>query len=436
MLLQESETLELKTSTSELKEAVISICAILNKHQRGELYFGIKNNETAAGMEISEKTIRDISRAIAEHLEPKVYPVITRLAVAAKQCLKLEFSGQTMPYFAYGRAYIRVGDEDRKLSAKELENIILEKHRKNLAWDTEPLKKAGLADLSAAKLKKFVAIAGLNYKSPENSLEKLGLLAEKHLLNTAVLLFGKDPVKFFPNAKLRCAVFGGNDTAVIIDRQEYTGDIFYLIEQAQDYILKNIHLGMQVQGLYREDIPEIDKEAFREAIINAFCHRDYREYDAVSIAVFKDRVEIRSPGGLYGGLTIAQIKKASVSRRRNELLAEMFYRIHFVEKWGRGIPLILGKEPAARFKEIAGLFITVFPRKSAAKQTDPLQKTAQKTAQKILTLIQGNNSITTKELAAGLSLSVRTIAYTLQGLKKSGLLARIGGDKGGRWKVL
>jgi predicted HTH transcriptional regulator len=61
-------------------------------------------------------------------------------------------------------------------------------------------------------------------------------------------------------------------------------------------ILKNIHIGMRLEGLRRVDVPEIDKEAFREAIINAFCHRDYYEYDSVNIAVFKDRVEVRSPG--------------------------------------------------------------------------------------------------------------------------------------------
>ena len=88
------------------------------------------------------------------------------------------------------------------------------------------------------------------------------------------------------------------------------------------------------------DVPEIDRNAFREAIVNAFCHRDYYEYDSVNIAIFKDRVEIRSPGGLFGGLTIEQITKEMISKRRNELIAEMFHRVHFVEKWGRGIRLM------------------------------------------------------------------------------------------------
>jgi ATP-dependent DNA helicase RecG len=123
------------------------------------------------------------------------------------------------------------------------------------------------------------------------------------LLNAAVILFGKKPQQFFPNAKLRCAAFATTTTSLIVDRQEFEGDLFYLINKAEEYILKNIHIGMRLEGMRRIDIPEIDKDAFREAIINAFCHRDYYEHDSVNIAVFKDRLEVRSPGGLYGGLT-------------------------------------------------------------------------------------------------------------------------------------
>jgi len=127
----------------------------------------------------------------------------------------------------------------------------------------------------------------------------------------------------------------------------------------------------------RIDIPEIDKDAFREAIINAFCHRDYYEHDSVNIAVFKDRLEVRSPGGLYGGLTIEQIKNKMVSRRRNEKIADMFHEVRFVEKWGRGISLILDKEPDADFEVVAGIFVTTFTRKHYVPS--PAQKTVEKT---------------------------------------------------------
>ena len=123
MALKESETLELKKSTSELKEAIISVSSILNKHQKGELYFGIKNDGTIVGQNVSEQTIRDISKAISDNIEPKIFPEITEEILEGKSCILVKFEGSESPYFAYGRAYIRVGDEDKQLSAKELENL-------------------------------------------------------------------------------------------------------------------------------------------------------------------------------------------------------------------------------------------------------------------------------------------------------------------------
>ncbi|MCP5106589.1 MAG: ATP-binding protein, partial [bacterium] len=122
---KENETLELKKSTSELKAAVVSIVAILNKHGFGELYFGIKDDGTVVGQGISGKTLRDVSQSIAENVEPKIYPVIDAVKIEDKSCIHVRFEGEEMPYYAFGRAYKRVGDEDRKLSAKEIENTIL-----------------------------------------------------------------------------------------------------------------------------------------------------------------------------------------------------------------------------------------------------------------------------------------------------------------------
>jgi ATP-dependent DNA helicase RecG len=134
---KESEGLEFKKSTSELREAVESIVAILNKHHSGEVYFGVKNNGEVVGQQIGADTIRDISRQIANHIEPRIYPSITKIKLNNKICIKVHFKGKEMPYYAYSRAYVRVGDEDRKMSAKELENFILKKNKDKVRWDSE-----------------------------------------------------------------------------------------------------------------------------------------------------------------------------------------------------------------------------------------------------------------------------------------------------------
>jgi ATP-dependent DNA helicase RecG len=104
---KETEILEFKKTTAELKEGVISMSAILNKHGGGELLFDIQKDGTPLGQMISEKTLRDISQAVSNHIEPKIYPKISEVYIDDKPCISVEFTGDEPPYFAYGRAYIR-----------------------------------------------------------------------------------------------------------------------------------------------------------------------------------------------------------------------------------------------------------------------------------------------------------------------------------------
>ena len=153
MVYKESETLELKRSTSELKEGIISIVAILNKHQGGRLYFGIRNNGEVIDQTIGQETLRDVSKAIASHIEPRIYPKVTHETTEGKSCIMVDFQGTDAPYYAHGRAYIRTGDEDRQLSAKELENLILKKYK--IFWE-DGISKRTVRNVSAKTLRDFV----------------------------------------------------------------------------------------------------------------------------------------------------------------------------------------------------------------------------------------------------------------------------------------
>ena len=123
----ENEQLEYKKSTSEVKDAVKSISAILNKHGGGELYFGILNDGTPVGLTVNDKTMRGISQAISNHLEPELHPTISITHLEDKRCIKVTFKGNETPYYAFGRVYIRVADEDRVMSPLELESFYSQK---------------------------------------------------------------------------------------------------------------------------------------------------------------------------------------------------------------------------------------------------------------------------------------------------------------------
>ena len=446
--LKESETVELKKSLAELKQGLVSMAAILNKHQAGTLWFGVRNNGAIAGVDANEKTLRDLSQSIAAHIEPKIFPRISEVAIDVKRCIKIEFSGDDTPYFAYGRAYIRVADEDRQLSVKQLKNLIAAQSRESLRWDNQP-GKFTLADLDPGKIKRFVERSKLSWDTPKNALSKLELIREGQLLNPARLFFGLKPLQ------LRCAVFMTTESSTIIDRHDFDGDILELIEEAQKYILKNIHIGMRVDGLRRVDVPEIAVEALREAIINAFCHRDYYDPDYIQMAIFKDRVEIRNPGALYGNLTIEDLRKGNVSQRRNPLIADLFRRIEMVEAWGRGMPLILKYAPDVVFRETGSLFIVSFNRPSFLDQKDEGEAATQETIQEkskapketpekpqrnpkevILAALKKQPSISIRELSVQCDMSVHSVQHHINKLKEIGVIRHVGPTKAGRWEVV
>lgn len=445
----ESETCELKKSLAELKEGLISIVAILNKHGAGELWFGVAPNGKAVGLDVTDKTLRDLSQAIAAHIEPKMYPQVSTQTVAGKTCIHIRFDGQNAPYFAFGRAYMRVADEDRQLSAAELEQLIVDKNQAALRWDNRALDKPWPA-LDTQKVKRFVQRARLQWDTLGNddetrlqrALEKLELHQKGELCNAARLFFADQPIQ------LRCAVFANTGTATIIDRHDFDGDILELIEEAQKYILKNIHIGMRLEGLYRVDVPEMSMDALREAIVNAFCHRDWRDPDYVHVAIFKDRVEIRNPGTLYGGLTIEDLHRGNVSKRRNPLIADLFRRIDMVEAWGRGMTLIHQNAPNVTFRQVAGLFIASFARPSfSLNDQEAVEKTVDKTVdngnkptltareEALLRLLASSPHMTQKQLADQMGLTERGVRYLTDKLQKMGLLQRQGGKKAGQWVV-
>ena len=448
----ENETIEYKKTLGQLKDGVISIVSILNKHGEGELWFGIRDDGVPVGINVGDKTIRDISQAIAAHIDPKIYPELTTITRGNAQCIRIRFSGADKPYFAYGRAYMRVGDEDRQLSVKELENIFHEKNQDAFRWDNKS-GNANIENLTKNKVRAFVKRANLNWDTLPNALHKLDLLQSGKPVNTALAFFAKKPI-----VKMRCAVFASTTTATILDRQDYEGDILELIEQGQAYILKNIHLGMRLEGLYRVDVPELAVPALREALINAFCHRDYHDPDEVRIAIFQDRVEIRNPGTLFGGLTINQLREGNVSARRNPLIADMLRRIQMIEGWGRGMPLIMDNEPNTQFQEIANIFIASFPRPSfkpgyaekaaAADKSSTTTTTTTTTGtttttsttlleaeRAILASIRRNQKVTLSALADTLKMTKDGVRYHTDNLKNKGLLRRVG-TYNGHWEIV
>ena len=148
----------------------------------------------------------------------------------------------------------------------------------------------------------------------------------------------------------QCGVFKGTTKAIFVDRREYTGPLWEQIDEAFQFVLRNIHLGATIVGIYRQDIYEIPPDAIRELIINAMVHRSYLDHGTIQVAVYDNRLEITSPGKLPMGQTMERIKEG-YSKIRNEALAHAFAYMNLIEHWGSGIPRIIYKVKAAGLRE-------------------------------------------------------------------------------------
>jgi ATP-dependent DNA helicase RecG len=176
---------------------------------------------------------------------------------------------------------------------------------------------------------------------PAKRLESLGLVhnvaAEYRPTTVALLLFGKQPQKYLPQASIKLARFRGTDVdGIIADRKEVFGTLDKLIEDTARFVTNNMRVQGRIDGLYRADVPEYPLVAVREAITNAVAHRDYSIMgQKVTVRMFDDRLEVESPGGLAGSVTLETLGQKRYSR--NPLLARLMYELRLIEEMGTGI---------------------------------------------------------------------------------------------------
>lgn len=206
--------------------------------------------------------------------------------------------------------------------------------------------KATLDDIDENKVRIFVQVARSNRGFPlqefapiQDILTHLNLSNGQRVTNAAVLLFGKEPQRFFINSEVRCAHFHGHIVEKPIPSYKvFKGDVFELVDQALDFVLSKLDYAV---GTRSDDtsIPgkyEVPKEIISEAIVNAIAHRDYTENGSVQVMLFRDRIEIVNPGALPMGWSVDKLNKPYPSVPFNPLLAEPMYLKGYIERMGTG----------------------------------------------------------------------------------------------------
>ncbi len=377
MKLKESEKVELKKSTAELKDALIDLCAFANNGE-GVIYFGISDRGKIIGQSVSDKTFKRVSTTILSLIEPRLYPNVYSKIEEDKEILIVELKNSAeKPYFYKGKAYKRIGTTNAYLSRYEIEKYLYERENPAYRFD-KTIVKEYKEGVEKRNLRWFLRQAKEERNLPVNLsentdviLKKLGLLTQNKLNFAGLLSFGKNIQQHFLNVIVKCALFEGKDKAGrILDHIEIKENVFKQIDFAENFILRNIRKSAQISSETgrRKEKYELPYLAIREAIANAVAHRDYRISSHIDIAIFDDRIEIWSPGELPLGIKLKDILIKRVSVLRNPGIAEVLFLAGYIERWGSGINKInqLMDEyglPKPVYEETSGNFLVTFKRR-------------------------------------------------------------------------
>ena len=450
----ESETLELKRTTGERREAARTICAMLN-HRGGRVIFGVEPDGRLIGQMVSDRTVEEVAQELGE-IEPPVFPSIERVDFAeGRQLLVVTAqAGSGQPYAYRGQAYRRVGNTSRQLSREEYNRILLERLHGDQRWENQPATGWTLADLDGVEITRTLEESirrgradDPGTRDPAEMLRGFGLMKDGQILRAAAVLFGRaERVETeLPQGLLRVARFRGKDKTEFLDNRQFHGNAFDLLLKAERFLRENLPVAGRIQPnvFERIDDPLYPPVALREALANAFCHRDYSiGGGSISLGVFDDRLEITSTGTLHFGLTPEALYLPHESLPWNPLIARVFYRRGIIEAWGRGTIRMgeLTVRAGLASPEIleAGGCVTV--RFSPTRYVPP-QRVAQNVTerqQRVLAVLSTSaEGMALREVcrALGDTINERQVRVELAALRVLGLASSSGHGAGSRWRL-
>ena len=487
ILAGESKNVEFKVQRPKDSGKYMKTVVAFSNGEGGKIIFGV-DDKTRQVIGIPKEfvfsEIDAITSAISDSCEPLVIPDVYLQTLENKTIIVAEISpGKQRPYYIKSLGiqdgtYIRVSGTSRPAGRDLTAEMYYEDEGRsydNVIRNDLTVTEKEIQDLC----QRMKQVALWNSKSQaqkdavkdvtKNVLLSWGLLAEGtegriHPTNGYIFLVGNDPFL----SQIQCGMFKGTTRAIFVDKREYGGALWEQIEEAFQFVLRNIHLGAQLEGVYRQDIYELPPDSIRELIINAVMNCSFLQNSHIQVAIYDDRLEITSPGGLMPGVTLTRMKEG-YSKIRNRALAHAFSYMNLIEAWGSGIPKLIQamhsyglKEPEFLDLEI-GFRVNLYRSNETPDTTQDTTQATQGTTQatqatqatqgttqadissgplltdadkSILRIILQNPALTQKEMALELGWTVNRVKYYLSKLKKREILRHIGSSQKGHWDIL
>lgn len=394
----ESQNIEVKSAHGGCPRRLYdTLSAFANQDNGGCILFGL--DEEKEFLPVGVYDLQDLQKQVTEQcnqMEPPVRAVFTSVlyedcVICSAEIPALDVSERPCYYAGVGRikgSYVRVGDADLPMTDYEIYSY--EAFRKHLHDDERPIERAEYSLLDTGKIEHYIAgmkaeRPGFNRLSDEQVHEMLSISRRGVPTLAAVLNFGIYPQGYLQQLAVTAVVVPGNklgdtteDGARFIDNRRIDGTLQEMLEGTMAFAMRNMKIATVISSTTggREDRPEYPVKAVREAVLNALIHRDYSvhtEGTPVQLYFFRNRLEIHSPGNLYGRMTVEALGHAKPDLR-NPVLASMAELLLNTENRYSGIPTMRREMekaglPAPVFENRRNEFVVTFYNGSAHEET-------------------------------------------------------------------
>lgn len=372
------------------EKIALALSAMANT-RGGTLMLGVGPTGTVQGVRNPSEAIDRLLEA-ALSLEPGLIIPLPRAKVVQDKNLIVAQVPNGMPnvYALNGHYLRRDGAQNIGLKPSELRRLIIQ--RGVTSFEAEAVPGTTLDDIDWDKAQAYItSLSGISDPDPQRMLERRGCLTRRDgelcPTHAGILLFGNDPRRHIRGSDITAARFAGETMGDIFSRQDISGTLPDQIRRAETFLADHLRKGVQIGSkMERSEQFEYPMEAARELLVNAVAHRDYSiTGDGIRLFIFRDRMEVTSPGLLAGPVTIDNIKDERFSR--NPIIVQVLADMGFIERLGYGVDRVIDlmhaqnlREPS--FTETAGGFQVVLyseperqitrPRKHAEFDLDTL----------------------------------------------------------------
>lgn len=423
----EDQNIEFKQSWQE--DNLKTVCAFANTNG-GRMIIGKHDNGNTVGLANYARLMEDIPNRIRNHLG-------VTAEVNMKQENENHFIEIVVPSYSVaislrGRYYIRSGSTTMELTGSTLNDFLLRKSGRT--WDDLFEDRASIDDLDMSSQTKFLNAAEKSGRitiesdiARTNLLEKLRLFDNDKVKRAAIILFGTDSGKFYPNISVKIGRFGKSDDDLKF-QEVVEGNLLKILFEVPE-MLNNKFLTKRIdfEGLQRIEKGEYPVAALREMLLNALVHKNYSGAQ-IQLRVYDDKISIWNEGTLPEGLSFEALKRQHPSRPRNPLIADVCFKGGYIDAWGRGTLKIINscKEaglPEPEIKEAdGGILVTIF---KDIFSEDQLKKLGLNERQKkAVQFLKEHKKITNKDYQRINECSRNTATNDLSELVEKGLIIK------------